>query len=197
MIPLLLSTRNPDKVKELCDLLAPLEVAVHSLEAFPECPETIEDKDTIFGNAIKKACNGAAYSGMLCLADDTGLFIDALGGDPGVYSARWAGPDCSYQDNRRKVLLQLEGISDRRAYFRTAMALVDVSGLISVVQGEVAGFITEIERGNAGFGYDSIFEVEGIGKTFAEMSDTDKNRISHRGLALNKIIPILERIKGF
>lgn len=194
MFPLLLSTRNPDKVKELRKLLAPIGVTVHSMEAFPGCPETIEDKDSIYGNAIKKACEGASYSGMICLADDTGLFIDALGGKPGVYSARWAGPGATYQDNRRKILIQMEGISERRAYFRTAMALADASGLISVVQGEVAGFITEIERGDAGFGYDSIFEVEGTGKTFAEMSDEEKNHLSHRGLALMEILPILQRI---
>jgi len=175
-------------------LLAPIGVAVHSMEAFPGCPETIEDKDSIFGNAIKKACEGASYSGMLCLADDTGLFIDALGGDPGVYSARWAGPGATYQDNRRKTLIQMDGITERRAYFRTAMALADASGLISVVQGEVPGFITEIERGDAGFGYDSIFEVEGTGKTFAEMSDAQKNHQSHRGLALTSILPILQRL---
>jgi len=193
MLPLLISTRNQDKVKEFRKLLIPYGIVIHSMDAFPDCPETIEDKETIAGNAIKKACEGAAYSGMLCLADDTGLFIDALKGSPGVYSARWAGPGCSYQDNRRKILIQMEGISTRDAYFQTAMALADPSGLISVVYGTVSGKITEMERGKQGFGYDSIFEVEGIRKTFAELEESEKNRLSHRGLALMEILPLLIR----
>lgn len=192
--PLLISTRNPDKVREFRELMSPLHISVHSMLDFPEAPETIEDKDSIYGNAIKKAIAGAQYTGMLCLADDTGLFIAALDGAPGVYSARYAGAYCSYLDNRRKVLLQMEGISERSAYFETAVALADSEGLISVVSGKVQGRISDVEKGENGFGYDSIFEVEGENKSYAEMSEQEKNMISHRNLAVQKMLPLLQNI---
>jgi XTP/dITP diphosphohydrolase len=190
--PLLISTHNPDKVREFREILAPLGITVHSMLDFPGSPETVEDRDTIHGNAIKKAIEGARYTGMLCLADDTGLFVAALDGAPGVYSARWAGEDCRYEDNRRKVLQQMQGKDERSAYFETAMALADHQGLISVVSGKVKGKITESERGDSGFGYDSIFEVEGRNKTYAEMRDDEKNLISHRSLAIGEILPLLK-----
>jgi XTP/dITP diphosphohydrolase len=193
-IPLLLASRNPDKVQELKELLKPFNITLHSMLDFPDLPETIEDADTIFGNAMKKAIEGTGHTGMLCLADDTGMFVDALDGAPGVYSARWAGEACSYQDNRRKILLQMEGIANRSARFETALALADRNGLISVVSGVVKGQITEYERGENGFGYDSIFEVEGTHQTYAELDDSQKNHISHRGLAVREMLPILKRI---
>jgi XTP/dITP diphosphohydrolase len=122
------------------------------------------------------------------------MFVNALSGAPGVYSARWAGEKCSYADNRRKVLMQMESIPDRKAKFETALALADHNGLISVVSGIVNGKITDFERGDNGFGYDSIFEVEGLHKTYAELDDATKNRISHRGLAIREMLPILRRI---
>lgn len=192
--PLLISTRNPDKVREFREIMGPLNISVHSMLDFPDSPETIEDKDSIFGNAIKKAIEGAQYTGMLCLADDTGLFISALDGAPGVYSARYAGDDCSYLDNRRKVLLQMDSETDRSAYFETAVALADSQGLISIVSGKVKGRISEVEKGENGFGYDSIFEVEGKNKSYAEMSEQEKNMISHRNLALQKMLPLLKNI---
>lgn len=193
-IPLLLSSRNPDKVQEFREILSPFNIILHSLLDFPDIPETVEDADTIHRNAIKKAMEGAKRTGMLCIADDTGLFIDALNGDPGVYSARWAGENCSYQDNRRKILLQMEGINGRDARFETALVLGDATGLISVVTGVVKGRISLYERGDMGFGYDSIFEVEGRRCTYAEMADEEKNRISHRALAIREMMPTLKRI---
>jgi XTP/dITP diphosphohydrolase len=192
--PLLISSRNPDKVQEFREILAPFGITLHSMLDFPQIPSTVEDADTIHGNAIKKAIEGAAFTRMLCLADDTGMFINALSGAPGVYSARWAGENCSYADNRRKILLQMDGIAERSASFETALALADYSGLISVVTGCVKGKITIYERGENGFGYDSIFEVEGMQKTYAELDDAEKNRISHRGLAIREMLPILKRI---
>lgn len=193
-IPLLLASRNSDKVSEFRELLLPYNITLHSLLDFPDLPETIEDQDSIFGNAIKKAMEGTGHTGMLCLADDTGMFVDALDGAPGVYSARWAGEGCSYADNRRKILMQMDGVADRAARFETALALADHNGLISVVSGVVKGEITEFERGTNGFGYDSIFEVEGSRKTYAELDEMEKNRISHRGLAVREMLPILKRI---
>jgi len=192
--PLLLSSRNPDKVQEFRDILQEFQIILHSMLDFPDLPDIIEDSATIHGNAIKKAIQGAKQTGMLCIADDTGMFVDALNGAPGVYSARWAGEQCSYSDNRRKILMQMVGIADRSARFETALALADHNGLISVVTGVVKGFISNYECGTNGFGYDSIFEVEGMHKTYAELEDVEKNHISHRGLAIREIMPILKRV---
>lgn len=161
---------------------------------FPDLPDTVEDQHSIFGNAMKKAFEGARLTEMLCLADDTGLFIDALGGAPGIYSARYAGEQCSYKDNLRKVLLQMQDFQDRAARFETAVALADPTGIISVVSGLVRGQICRYEQGENGFGYDSIFEVESYHKTYAEMDNESKNRISHRGLALREMMPVLLRV---
>lgn len=192
--PLFFSSHNLDKVRELQEILLPFGIALHSIGDFLDYPETVEDRDTIYGNAIKKAIEGARFTGMPALADDTGLFIPALDGNPGVLSARWAGEGCSYQDNREKILLQMRGEENREAFFETAVALADRSGLISVVSGKVRGYITKIERGEGGFGYDSIFEVEGLGKTYAQMNDEQKNRLSHRALATGAMLPLLKRI---
>ena len=192
--PLFFSSHNLDKVRELREILLPFRIVLHSLQDFTDCPETIEDRDSIYGNAIKKAIEGAKYTGMHALADDTGLFITALDGNPGIFSARWAGEGCSYQDNREKILLQMQGQTNREAFFETAIALADRNGLISVVSGRVRGTITEAERGDSGFGYDSIFEVEGLGKTYAQISDEQKNYLSHRALATEAILPLLKRI---
>jgi XTP/dITP diphosphohydrolase len=192
--PLLLASRNPDKIAELKAILEPHQIRIHTMLDFPDLPDTIEDQDSIFGNAMKKALEGARLTGMLCLADDTGLFIDALEGAPGVYSARYAGEECSYRDNVRKVLLQLQEADNRNAYFETAVALADPTGIISVVSGCVRGHIASYEQGENGFGYDSIFMVEGTNKTYAEMNNEEKNRISHRSLATREILPILLRV---
>lgn len=191
---LLIASNNRDKLVELKSLLGALPYRLFCLQDFPELPATIEDRDTIAGNAMKKALEAAKGSGMLALADDTGLFIIALDNAPGVYAARYAGEQCSYADNRHKVLSLMQGISDRRASFRTAVALAAPDGIIAVVEGVVEGKITESERGASGFGYDSIFEVEGL--TYAEMDDDAKNRISHRGAAIDKIIPVLQRLSN-
>lgn len=192
--PLFMASKNPDKIAELSAILASYQVKVHTMRDFPAYPDTVEDADSIFGNAMKKALEGARFTGLLCLADDTGLFIDALDLAPGVYSARYAGEHCSYQDNVRKVLLLMQDSKHRHAYFETAVALADTSGIISVVSGRVRGEISRFEQGENGFGYDSIFTVEGSHQTYAQMNDTDKNRISHRSLAIREILPVLERV---
>lgn len=158
---------------------------------FPHLPAVVEDRDSIEGNAMKKALEIATATGMLCLADDTGLFIDALDGAPGVYAARFAGEDCSYQDNRIKALRLLEGSDNRRAEFRTAMALAAPDGIVSVQLGKVCGSIAEHEQGEGGFGYDSIFIVDALGKSFGEISEEEKHAVSHRGNALRAILPVI------
>ena len=141
---------------------------------------------------MKKALEAARESGMIAIADDTGLFIDALNGEPGVYAARFAGENCSYKDNRWKALDMLQGNPNRSASFRTAMAIAAPEGIIGIVEGRVEGQITEFERGEFGFGYDSIFEINGV--TYAEMDEATKNKCSHRAEAVKELIPIIENL---
>jgi XTP/dITP diphosphohydrolase len=189
---ILIATHNPDKLKELEKLVNPLKLRLHFLRELPGFYPTEEDQKTLQKNAMKKALEAAKYSGLITLADDTGLFIEALNGAPGIMSARFAGNSCSYSDNRQKVLRLLQNIQIRKAYFKTAVALSAPDGIIAVTEGRLEGEITTEERGNNGFGYDSIFAVNG--KTYAEMNADEKNRLSHRALAIKSIIPILQKI---
>ena len=188
---LLLATRNEDKVIEIKEILKDLDVEIISASQFPNMPDVIEDKDTIKGNSIKKATECAEFSNLLTIADDTGLFVDALDGKPGVYAARYAGEDCSYKDNRLKMLKEMENIPYRNAQFRTVCALIAPNGLIATTEGIVEGKITEDEFGDNGFGYDAIFKADETGRTFGEMTLFEKETISHRSRAFNKMIPIL------
>ena len=188
---LLLATRNKDKVIEIKEILKDLDVKIISASQFPNMPDVIEDKNTIKGNSIKKATECASFSKLLTIADDTGLFVDALDGKPGVYAARFAGENCSYKDNRVKMLKEMKTISNRNAQFRTVCALVSPDGLIATTEGIVEGKITKEEFGNNGFGYDAIFKADETGRTFGEMTQTEKETISHRSRAFNKMIPII------
>ena len=194
MRSLLIATNNPDKFREISALLSDLPFHLFKMEDFPQLSAVEEDRATIEGNAAKKALETARAADLLCLADDTGLFIDALGGEPGVFAARWAGEGCTYRDNRLKALRQMSGVSDRAASFRTVVALAAPDGIIGCEEGRGQGIITTQERGQRGFGYDAVFEVNGTGLTYAEMSDSDKNTLSHRALAILAIRPLLERI---
>ncbi len=181
LMKIFIGSKNRDKIKEIKEILGDYEIL--SLKEFPDAPDVIEDKDTITENAIKKAVENAQYTGLLTAADDTGLFVRALKNEPGVYSARYAGENCSYQDNRVKMLKEMNDKEDRYAEFRTVVALADERGLIATAEGIVPGRITFEEKGDSGFGYDSIFEVKETGKTYAQMSDNEKNQISHRAKA--------------
>ncbi len=192
MADLLIASNNPDKLSELSALLSHLPIRLHGLKDFDHLKPTLEDQDTILGNAIKKAMEAAQGSGLICLADDTGLFIEALQGAPGVFAARFAGEGCSYADNRHKVLALMKETNNRNASFRTAVALAAPDGLIAVVEGRVDGEITLAERGDSGFGYDSIFAINGI--TYAEMDEETKNQCSHRAEAIKAILPVLARM---
>ena len=192
MSTILIATRNKDKVLEITDKLRGLQLEVKSFLDFPHIPEVVEDGTTIEENALKKARAGFLLTGLTTLADDTGLEVEALNGAPGVYSSRYAGENASYADNRRKLLRELEGIppNDRRAVFRTAVVIFDKDGF-NRLEGRCEGLITEDERGNAGFGYDPIFLLPEYKMTFAEMPMELKNRISHRGRAVEKAIQII------
>jgi len=192
---ILIGTKNRDKFSEIREILSGLDFELLSAADFDDLPDVVEDKDTIEGNAIKKAEEMAMRSGMYVLADDTGLFVDALGGDPGVYSARYAGETCSYRDNRMKLLDEMTGITERNASFRTVVALADDKGkVLATVEGEVEGEIIFEEKGDKGFGYDSIFLCNETGKTFAEMSSDDKHKISHRGRAFKKMLTKIKEL---
>jgi XTP/dITP diphosphohydrolase len=188
---LLLATRNKDKIKEIKEILKDLDIEIISAYDIPGMPDVIEDRETIKGNAIKKAIECAVFSGMLTLADDTGLFVDALDGKPGVHAARFAGENCTYKDNRDKMLREMEGKTNRKAQFRTVVAFASLEELIETAQGKIDGTITESEIGTGGFGYDPIFRADETGKTFGEMSEKEKNKISHRGRAFRNMIPVI------
>lgn len=183
-ISLVLATRNPGKLAELQALLADLSVALRVADDFPEAPTVDEDAATLEGNAARKARALQAFTGLPALADDTGLEVEALGGAPGVHSARFASPTATDADNRTLLLAQLQGVENRRARFRTVLAFAPDARTLHLFEGVVSGWILQEERGSEGFGYDSLFVPEGYTRTFAEMSMDEKNRISHRARAL-------------
>lgn len=162
-----------------------------SFEVVPrpaEAPDTIEDRDTLEGNALKKASEIAGLAGAAALADDTGLFVAALNGDPGVYSARYAGPESDSVANVAKLLAALEGVEDRAAYFETVVAVVWPDGRELLAHGKVQGRIALSPVGDSGFGYDPVFiPSESDGRSFAQMTSSEKAEISHRARALAKL----------
>jgi len=185
---LLIATNNPDKLAEIAELLSGLGVELLSLRDFPQLASTVEDRDTLRGNAAKRALEAAQQTGLLCLADDTGLFIRALNDEPGVFAARYAGEHCSYKDNRDKVLRLLAGITDRRAEFRTCAVLAAPDGIVAIKEGIMPGRIASSERGSNGFGYDPLFLLPELGRTMAELTREEKNTLSHRGGAMRHLL---------
>ncbi len=192
---LVLATGNHDKQKEIVALLSDLPITIRNLSEFQPVPEIIEDGETCEANAVKKAVIIAKHTGRLTLADDTGLEVEALGGVPGVYAARYAGENATYNDNCQKLLNELQGVSldNRNAMFVTVMAIAEPSGLVDVVEGRLEGKISETVSGNDGFGYDPVFIVPELGKTLAEIKLEEKNQISHRGRALVKAKHLLKQ----
>jgi len=183
---LVIATRNIHKLDEIRGIFDFGGLEVASAFDFPEIPDVVEDRDTLEGNALKKAVEIAAATGLWAMADDSGLEVEALNGAPGVYSARYAGEHCSYADNNAKLLRVLAGKENRAARFRTVIALSDPEGHAQTVEGECAGVIIEELRGTNGFGYDPLFIPDGYTQTFAELDAGEKNRISHRARALHK-----------
>lgn len=191
---IVLATRNHNKLREFRDILQGMPVRVLCCDDFPGCPEVEEDGMTFFENALKKAREVAAYTRHLTIADDSGLEVDALGGAPGIYSARYGGVQGDAARNITRLLRELDGVprEKRRAQFRCVIALVAPDGREQIVEGICRGVIIEAPRGANGFGYDPVFLDEASGLTFAEMDAALKNSISHRGRAadaLKKILP--------
>ena len=195
MRELVIATTNAGKLAEIKAALEGLPYKVLGAAEVGGLPEVIEDGETLLANAQKKARSAAAHTGFLALADDTGLEVDALDGAPGVTSARYAGENCSYDDNNRKLLAELEkaGSKDRRATFRTVMVLAEPKDRSDWVSGSIQGEISREMRGSQGFGYDPVFYVPEKRKTFAELSLLEKNQVSHRGRALNRLKAMLLR----
>ncbi len=213
---IVLATRNQDKVREIADLLAGLDVEIATIDAFPAVAPTVEDGDTLEANAVKKAREARDHTGWSALADDTGLEVDALGGAPGVFAARYAGDGATYEDNWKKLLAEMTDTpaEKRTARFRTVMALAlapaDAARLAThftrrtggkhqgtveclVSEGMLPGEIATAPRGGAGFGYDPVFVESRSNKTLAEMTLDEKNQTSHRYRALVEMREMLVR----
>jgi XTP/dITP diphosphohydrolase len=190
---LVLATHNRHKGEELAALLGDLGMTIRTLDEFPDAPDVIEDGDTCEANAIKKARAIAEFTGLPAVADDTGLEVDALGGRPGIYAARYAGEDATYEDNCQKLLRELMGVPRERrtARFLTVAALALPSDGVRVARGTLDGVITEEASGTSGFGYDPVFLIPELGKTLAQLSADQKNTISHRAKAFMKMREIL------
>jgi XTP/dITP diphosphohydrolase len=185
---LLIATRNRHKLEEIRQIFALPGLTLMAADEVPGLPEdVVEDAETFEGNALKKARELCRASGLWTLADDSGLEVEALNNAPGVYSARYAGEPCSYPANNAKLLRELTGVADRRARFRCAIALCAPDGREWTVDGRCEGAIIEgAPRGTNGFGYDPLFVPDGFASTFAELDGLAKNRISHRGQALQR-----------
>jgi XTP/dITP diphosphohydrolase len=192
---IVLATRNKKKVEEIRRITVGLPIIVLSLDDFPDCPETVEDRDTFEGNAVKKAVEVAACTGKMSLADDSGLEVDALGGAPGVHSARYAPDATSGNDprNYEKLLKDLNNIppQERSARFVCCLAMAYPNGRARTFFGFSRGRIGFEPRGNKGFGYDPVFLPEGFDLTFAEMTAKEKDALSHRGKAIDKLAEFL------
>lgn len=194
MNTVVLASRNPHKITELREVLGPLGLELKSTGDFPKLGEVEEDRSTLEGNAIKKARYVYGETGLPALADDTGLEVEALDGRPGVRSARYAGEGASDRENVLKLLEEMAGVrkGDRGARFRTVAAFVSREGT-HTFEGICRGEILEEARGEGGFGYDPVFRPEGYRKTFAELVGEEKNRISHRGRAIDAFLEWLKR----
>ena len=181
---LLIATRNRHKLEEIRAILAVPHLDLVSSLDFPAIPDVVEDGTTLEANAVKKAIELHHATGLWTLADDSGVEVDALGGAPGVYSARYAGEPCNHANNIAKMLAELGDRPDRTARFRCVMALAGPGFPPQTVEGRIEGRITRACRGTGGFGYDPIFVPEGFEATFAELDAAVKNRFSHRARAL-------------
>ena len=193
---IILATNNENKTREINAILSSFGITVESAASAGGIPEVEESGVTFVENALVKARAAASRFELPALADDSGLEVPALGGRPGVYSARYAGPGCTYADNNRKLLDEMAGLKSekRRGRFVCAAALAFPGGQEYVVEGELFGNITTETRGSGGFGYDPVFVPDGYDRTLAEMSPDDKNEISHRRRAFEKMAGVIRNL---
>lgn len=186
-IPLVLATRNQGKIREFKSLLKDFNVELKTLDDFGPIPSVEENGETFEDNAVEKARFTARVLGFPALADDSGLVVDALGGEPGVHSARYAGEGASDAENNAKLLERLKGVADRKAEFWCVIAIAVPRGPALIYEGKCEGEITRETAGASGFGYDPVFFYPLLGKTFAQLDTEEKNQVSHRGRALQEL----------
>ena len=198
MKALVVATRNRGKLHEIGAMLSGLVELVISAADLEGFPDTVEDGDTFEGNALKKAREACIFSGLPALADDSGLAVDALGGRPGVFSARFAGEGAGDAANNARLIRELSWVpcEKRRAAFVCVLAFVAPDGRELTFSGRVTGVIVDTPRGEGGFGYDPHFLVDGFGRTMSELDLDEKNRISHRGQAFRQFREYLEQVTG-
>ena len=192
---LIIASNNAHKLTEMKAILAPFFDDVQSMREAGIEHETVEDGQTFMENALKKARELAEISGCCAIADDSGLCVDALGGAPGIYSARFSGVHGDDKANNRLLLQKLEGVQDRGAHYTCAIALVWPDGKTVTAEDYLYGEIAHDERGSNGFGYDPLFLLPELGLRTAEISAEEKNRISHRGKALRQLVEKLEAME--
>ncbi len=192
---LVLATNNKHKIREITNIMAGLDIQLLTAADFPDFPDPEETGTTLEENARIKAVEICRKIGLPALADDSGLEVDYLDGQPGVMSARFAGPGCTFADNNRKLLELLEGVpeKERTARFRCVAALALSDGDVHLFEGAVEGLITPDLRGRQGFGYDPVFFFPEVGQTFAEIPEEEKNKYSHRGRAFRKATDFLRK----
>jgi XTP/dITP diphosphohydrolase len=191
---LVIASRNKGKTAEIRELLSGFPFKIKDLDDFGPIPEVEEDGETFDENAYKKASFTARVLGHPALADDSGLVVDALNGAPGVFSARYAGPDATNEDRSRKLLQEMEGISNRKAAFECVISIAVPTGPALTYEGHCEGIIAASPQGTNGFGYDPIFYYPPLKKTFAELTREEKSRVSHRGKALEEFRNEFENI---
>lgn len=191
---IVLATRNSGKVKEFQQLLEDFPVQIKNLNDFGPIPEVEEDGTTFDDNAYKKASFAAKVLGLPTIADDSGLVVEALGGAPGVMSARYAGENATDQQNIKKLLGEMEGKTDRGAAFECVISIAVPSGPALTYEGRCEGEISTEPKGVSGFGYDPVFYFPEYGKTFAELTSEEKNKVSHRGKALAQVAAEFDKI---
>lgn len=194
---IVLATGNKNKVNEIKELLKEFSIEVQSLKDFGPLPEPVEDGETFDDNAYKKALHYAKRLGLPCLADDSGLVVDALDGRPGVYSARYSGENATDWDNCEKLLKEMEGKTNRSAHFMCVLSLATPKGPALTWEGRCEGEICTERHGEAGFGYDPVFFYKELGKTFAEVSMAEKSKVSHRGKALAEFAAEFPKVQAW
>jgi XTP/dITP diphosphohydrolase len=188
VVRLVVASKNPDKIAEIESVLESAGLDLEIVRGL-DWPDVDETAATLEANALLKARAVMTATGLTALADDTGLEVDALGGAPGVVTGRYAGPEATYADNVARLLADLEGVAERQATFRTVVALVTPEGAEVVCEGRLPGRIAGAPRGDFGFGYDPVFEVDGL--TLGEMRTEQKNRVSHRARALRSLVTMI------
>ncbi len=191
---LVLATRNAGKTREMCQLLRDFPVEIKNLDDFGPIPPVEEDGTTFDENAYKKASFTAKVLGLPALADDSGLEVEALGGAPGIHSARYAGPNATDAENNARLLREMEGKTNRAAAFMCVISIAVPSGVALTYEARCEGVIAEAPGGNSGFGYDPVFYYPPLNRTFAQLSAEEKNRVSHRGKAFAELKEEFEKV---